>query len=100
MFRMPAYDPVAIAVFLGCGVLLAAALAFPFWRPRGRTPSAGPRTARRPRILWAGVKCASCVGTTRFQCGKDAWRLLTAWLAGTQMKSPGRPVVSGDRPGL
>ena len=29
MFRMPAYDPVAIAV-LGCGVLLAAALAFPF----------------------------------------------------------------------
>jgi hypothetical protein len=29
MFRMPAYDPVAIAV-MGCGILLAAALAFPF----------------------------------------------------------------------
>jgi hypothetical protein len=28
MFRMPAYDPVAIAV-MGCGILLAAALAFP-----------------------------------------------------------------------
>jgi hypothetical protein len=26
MFRMPAYDPVAIAV-MGCGILLAAALA-------------------------------------------------------------------------
>ena len=30
MFRMPAYDPVVIAV-MGCGILLAAALAFPFW---------------------------------------------------------------------
>jgi hypothetical protein len=29
MFRMPAYDPVAIAV-MGCGILLAAALAFPY----------------------------------------------------------------------
>jgi hypothetical protein len=29
MFRMPAYDPVAIAV-MGCGIILAAALAFPF----------------------------------------------------------------------
>jgi hypothetical protein len=29
MFRMPAYDPVAIAV-MGCGILLAAALVLPF----------------------------------------------------------------------
>jgi hypothetical protein len=29
MFKMPAYDPVAIAV-MGCGILLAAALALPF----------------------------------------------------------------------
>ena len=41
------------------------------------------------------MKCASCVGTTRFQCGKDAWRLLTAWLAGTQMKSPGVQLCRG-----
>jgi hypothetical protein len=29
MFRMPAFDPVAIAV-MGFGILLAAAFAFPF----------------------------------------------------------------------
>jgi hypothetical protein len=36
MFRMPAYDPVAIAV-MGCGILLAAALAFPYLTARLRT---------------------------------------------------------------
>ena len=29
MFRIPAYDPLAIAV-MGCGIILAAAIAFPF----------------------------------------------------------------------
>jgi hypothetical protein len=29
MFRMPAYDPVAIAV-MGCGIILAAAFAFSY----------------------------------------------------------------------
>ena len=29
MFKMPAYDPVPLAV-IGCGILLAAALAFAF----------------------------------------------------------------------
>jgi hypothetical protein len=29
MFRVPAYDPVALAV-MGIGILVAAALAFPF----------------------------------------------------------------------
>jgi hypothetical protein len=29
MFRIPAYDPLAIAV-MGCGIIWAAAIAFPF----------------------------------------------------------------------